>query len=190
MRVPLISRIPNRASRILLCLAVALSALVMPAQAVWDWKLPPELYKTLNITKRRQLDQAAELFAKGIHPHTPAKDKRRLLKTSLLEWKKIRVQSGQSLDDSTLAYVIFMQAHSAYYAKNRFEAINTYTEVVDYFPNEIWIVVPAIHFTAEAHFDIDRTRWKVIYGSSRFFKHLGMHLVFDLISIQCRIVFR
>lgn len=41
---------------------------------------------------------------------------------------------------------------------------------------------------AEAHFDIDRTRWKVIYGSSRFFEHLGMHLVFDLISFQLKIV--
>jgi rhodanese-related sulfurtransferase len=40
----------------------------------------------------------------------------------------------------------------------------------------------------EAHFDIDRTRWGVIYGSSRFFEHLGMHLVFDLISIQIRLV--
>ena len=40
----------------------------------------------------------------------------------------------------------------------------------------------------EAHFDIDRTRWGVIYGSSRFFEHLGMHLVFDLISIQLRLV--
>ena len=43
---------------------------------------------------------------------------------------------------------------------------------------------------AEAHFDIDRTRWHVIYGSSRFFDHLGMHLVFDPISIQIRIVAR
>jgi rhodanese-related sulfurtransferase/polyisoprenoid-binding protein YceI len=43
---------------------------------------------------------------------------------------------------------------------------------------------------AEAHFDLDRTRWKVIYGSSRFFEHLGMHLVFDPITIQCRIVTR
>jgi len=42
--------------------------------------------------------------------------------------------------------------------------------------------------TVEAHFDVDRTRWGVIYGSSRFFEHLGMHLVFDLISIQLRIV--
>jgi rhodanese-related sulfurtransferase/polyisoprenoid-binding protein YceI len=41
---------------------------------------------------------------------------------------------------------------------------------------------------AEAHFDIDRTRWNIIYGSTRFFEHLGMHLVFDLISIQVRII--
>ncbi|MGD8721086.1 MAG: YceI family protein [Desulfobacterales bacterium] len=41
---------------------------------------------------------------------------------------------------------------------------------------------------AEAHFDIDRTRWEVIYGSARFFENLGMHLVFDLISFQVKIV--
>jgi len=41
---------------------------------------------------------------------------------------------------------------------------------------------------AEAHFDIDRTRWGVIYGSTRFFEHLGMHLVFDLISVQVKII--
>jgi rhodanese-related sulfurtransferase/polyisoprenoid-binding protein YceI len=41
---------------------------------------------------------------------------------------------------------------------------------------------------AEAHFDLDRTWWNVLYGSSRFFEHLGMHLVFDPITIQLRIV--
>jgi len=41
---------------------------------------------------------------------------------------------------------------------------------------------------AEAHFDIDRTRWGAIYGSARFFENLGMHLVFDLISFQGKIV--
>jgi rhodanese-related sulfurtransferase len=41
--------------------------------------------------------------------------------------------------------------------------------------------------SAEAHFDIDRTRWQVIYGSARFFENLGMHLVFDLISFQVKI---
>ena len=43
-------------------------------------------------------------------------------------------------------------------------------------------------FVLEAHFDIDRTRWHVIYGSTRFFEHLGMHKVFDLISFQIRMV--
>jgi polyisoprenoid-binding protein YceI len=40
----------------------------------------------------------------------------------------------------------------------------------------------------EAHFDIDRTRWNVIYGSTRFFEHLGMHKVFDLLSFQIRMI--
>ena len=48
--------------------------------------------------------------------------------------------------------------------------------------------VPEGGAIVEAHFDIDRTRWGVIYGSSRFFEHLGMHLVFDLISIEMRLV--
>jgi rhodanese-related sulfurtransferase/polyisoprenoid-binding protein YceI len=44
------------------------------------------------------------------------------------------------------------------------------------------------NLVAEAHFDIDRTKWGVIYGSARFFEYLGMHMVFDLISFQVRIV--
>ena len=47
---------------------------------------------------------------------------------------------------------------------------------------------PENGLAAEAHFDIDRPRWNIIYGSTRFFEHLGMHLVFDLISIQLRIL--
>ncbi|MGO9021569.1 MAG: YceI family protein [Syntrophobacteraceae bacterium] len=43
---------------------------------------------------------------------------------------------------------------------------------------------------AEAHFDFDRTQWKIIYGSSSYFEHLGMHLVFDSISIRLRIIAR
>lgn len=50
------------------------------------------------------------------------------------------------------------------------------------------IETPPDRVTAEAHFDIDRTRWGIIYGSARFFEYLGMHLVFDLISIQVKIV--
>jgi polyisoprenoid-binding protein YceI len=49
-------------------------------------------------------------------------------------------------------------------------------------------ILPDGRLSAEAHLDVDRTRWNIIYGSSRFFEHLGMHLVFDLISIQMKIV--
>jgi rhodanese-related sulfurtransferase len=42
----------------------------------------------------------------------------------------------------------------------------------------------------EAHFDIDRTRWGVLYGSSRFFEHLGYHLVYNPVSLQILLVAR
>jgi len=42
--------------------------------------------------------------------------------------------------------------------------------------------------TAKARFDLDRTRWDIIYGSTRFFEHLGMHLVFDFIHVDVKIV--
>lgn len=37
--------------------------------------------------------------------------------------------------------------------------------------------------------DFDRTQWGVVYGSSRFFHYLGMHTVYDFISVDFRIVF-
>jgi len=43
---------------------------------------------------------------------------------------------------------------------------------------------------AQAVLAIDRTLWNVIYGSARFFRNLGMHLVNDLIEVQLRIVVR
>lgn len=47
---------------------------------------------------------------------------------------------------------------------------------------------PEKNLMVEAHFDIDRTKWGIIYGSSRFFECLGIHMVFDLISLQIRVV--
>jgi rhodanese-related sulfurtransferase/polyisoprenoid-binding protein YceI len=44
------------------------------------------------------------------------------------------------------------------------------------------------HWTAQANFDFDRTSWGVIYGSGRFFRNLGMHLVNGLISMELKLV--
>ncbi|SHO51727.1 YceI family protein [Desulfopila aestuarii] len=43
-----------------------------------------------------------------------------------------------------------------------------------------------LHLTA--HFDLDRTLWGITYGSSSYYQHLGMHTVFDGISIEMKIV--
>jgi polyisoprenoid-binding protein YceI len=43
---------------------------------------------------------------------------------------------------------------------------------------------------AHAHFDFDRTLWNVKYGSWKFFRMLGMHLVDDLISLNLKLVAR
>ena len=48
--------------------------------------------------------------------------------------------------------------------------------------------LPDKRLAAEAHFDFDRTRWNIVYGSSRFFDHLEMHVVFDLISVQLKLI--
>jgi rhodanese-related sulfurtransferase/polyisoprenoid-binding protein YceI len=43
---------------------------------------------------------------------------------------------------------------------------------------------------AQASFAIDRTLWDVLYGSGKYFRNLGGHLVNDMIEIQLRIVTR
>jgi polyisoprenoid-binding protein YceI len=40
---------------------------------------------------------------------------------------------------------------------------------------------------ADASFEIDRTRWNVIYGSTRFYEKLGKHFVSDLIKLRLHI---
>jgi hypothetical protein len=42
---------------------------------------------------------------------------------------------------------------------------------------------------ADAHFDIDRTRWNVLYSSGKFYEKLGKHLVNDEISLALKLRF-
>jgi polyisoprenoid-binding protein YceI/rhodanese-related sulfurtransferase len=41
---------------------------------------------------------------------------------------------------------------------------------------------------ADAHFDIDRTHWNVLYGSGKFYEKLGKHLVNDEISLALKLI--
>jgi len=51
-------------------------------------------------------------------------------------------------------------------------------------------VLPGGALNAEAHFDIDRTRWNVLYASGKYYECLGKHLVHDNISLGLHIVTR
>jgi polyisoprenoid-binding protein YceI len=41
---------------------------------------------------------------------------------------------------------------------------------------------------AEAHFDIDRTKWNVLYGSGKFYEKLGKHLVHDNVTVGLKLI--
>jgi len=49
-------------------------------------------------------------------------------------------------------------------------------------------VIPEGKAAAQAVLSFDRTRWKVLYGSGRFFHRLGRNLVDDLIELEIKIV--
>ena len=49
-------------------------------------------------------------------------------------------------------------------------------------------ITPAGKPAAQATFAFDRTLWNVLYGSGKWFHHLGGHLVNDLIELQLRVV--
>jgi polyisoprenoid-binding protein YceI len=51
-------------------------------------------------------------------------------------------------------------------------------------------VTPQGKAGAQATFAVDRTLWNVLYGSGKYFRNLGGHLVNDLIEIQFRVVTR
>jgi rhodanese-related sulfurtransferase len=52
----------------------------------------------------------------------------------------------------------------------------------------ILAVTPEGLLAADAHFDVDRTQWNVLYGSGKFYEKLGKHLVNDEISIGLKLI--
>lgn len=117
---------------------------VRPAQ--WQWVLPAERYKQLSVFERAQYDKAATFF-KGNDPRAAA-----------AEFEKFKVQFQDSASVSTIAYVNFMYGYCLYLAKDRNAAIKAFTEVLDYFKNEIEDAAAALFFKGLAHLDNGDTR--------------------------------
>ncbi len=118
----------------------------------WSHVLPADLYKTLDLNQRAQVDKALSLYSKG--GEGQKKNQQMFHKNAATEWERFRVQHGDSVDPSIFAYSLFMQAMSQDRARSRHTAVKTFTEVLDFFPDEIWLAAPALYFRAMTHYNI------------------------------------
>ena len=114
----------------------------------WDWHLPGDVYKELEFTDRAAVDRAVKLFQQAIDA-----ERRGVKVTDLVpryraaagEWRKVQVQGESSGEGSEplLAYAVFMQGYARQQAHDRNEAIKLFNEVLDIYPEEKFIAVPA-----------------------------------------------
>lgn len=120
--------------------------------ADWSHVLPTDLYKDLTLPQRDQVDKALRLYDKG----GEGKDRKRRMyhKNAANDWERFRTRHGDVVDPAVFAYSLFMQAMSQRHAGDRHTAVKTFTEVLDFFPDEIWLAAPALYFRARTHFDI------------------------------------
>jgi tetratricopeptide (TPR) repeat protein len=112
----------------------------------WDWPLSKSHFKRLDQFQRGRYTKASKLV-KGNE-----------FKAAAAEWDTFRLEYEDELDDDLLAYVTFMIGYSQHHAKTRGKAIKLYTEVLDYFAEEVWVAAPALYYRGVAHFDNGDTR--------------------------------
>jgi len=126
------------------------------AQAQWSHVMPVDLYQSMNLAQRSALDQAMDLYNRGGQGRN--RNEQQLHRNAANEWERFRVQHGGTLNPEIFAYSFLMQALSQRGAHERHTAVRTFTEVLDFFPEETWIAAPALYFRALTHFDIGDTR--------------------------------
>ena len=132
-----------------LSLACALASACAHAEPIrdWDWHLSAEQYKNLDFSVRAGVDRAVKLFESAVwHERSNEKvtDLVPRYRAAAGEWRKVQVESetGDG-DEALLAYAVFMQGYARQQAHDRNEAIKLYTEVLDLYPEQKFIAVPA-----------------------------------------------
>ena len=123
-----------------------LSASALPMRE-WDWHMPGEVYKELDFTDRATVDRAVKIFQQAVDAENRGVKVTDLVpryRAAAGEWRKVQVQ-GESSDGSEalLAYAVFMQGYARQQAHDRNEAIKLYNEVLDIYPEQKFIAVPA-----------------------------------------------
>jgi tetratricopeptide (TPR) repeat protein len=104
----------------LIVLACILGATLSANAGHRNW-MPLERYQQMNIIERRHFDKALKLLERSDH------------KAAAAEFEKFKVQFPKS---DSLPYIIFYRGLSLHAGNYRNQAIETYTEVLDYFGYE------------------------------------------------------
>ena len=110
--------------------------------------MPGEVHKEVEFTDRAQVDRAVKLFEQAVDA-----ERRGVKVTDLVpryrnaagEWRKVQVQgeTAGTGNEPLLAYAVFMQGYAKQQARDRNEAIKLYNEVLDIYPEQKFIAVPA-----------------------------------------------
>ncbi len=133
--------------RRLLLMCVLAAPLGLPAE--WSHVPPADLYQKLSLVERADLDKALAMYARGGDGRT--RDQQLLFRNAANEWERFRTQHGQNAPQDFFAYTLFMQAMSQSAALDRHTAIRTFTEVLDLFPDRIWVAAPALYFRGRTY---------------------------------------
>ena len=129
--------------------ALALAAFAASAEPIreWDWHMPGDVYKTLEFSDRAGVDRAVKLFQQAIDAErrgTRPPDLIPRYRAAAVEWRKIQVKGeADDFNAPLLAYAVFMQGYARQQAHDRNEAIKLYNEVLDIYPEQKFIAVPA-----------------------------------------------
>jgi TolA-binding protein len=136
--------------RLAICALALLLAMPLAAgEAVakpWRWELADQRYKALNAFERAQYDKGAKLYRTGDH------------RAAASEFEKYKVQFGDTAAPEMLAYANLMQGLALLAAKDRNAAIRTFTEVLDYFADDVEDAGAAMYFKGRAQLDGGDTR--------------------------------
>ena len=147
MSMSKIHRILSLASKVLgLPFLFTLSSFAEPLRE-WDWHMPASVYKELDFTDRAAVDRAVKLFQQAVDA-----ERRGVKVTDLVpryraaagEWRKVQVQAETAGgNEDLLAYSVFMQGYAKQQAHDRNESIKLFSEVLDLYPEQKFVAVPA-----------------------------------------------
>lgn len=128
----------------------------------FDWHMPAEHYKNLDFTDRATLDRAVKIFQQAIDAENRGVKVTDLVpryRAAAGEFRKVQVQ-GESEDFNApmLGYAVFMQAYARQQAHDRNEAIKLFSEVLDLYPEQTFVSVPARYLLACVYGEMGETK--------------------------------